>query len=140
MSKLPNESSIEGLLNSSIEKIKTLMDSNTVIGNPVLSPSGSIIIPVSKITVGFVAGGGEYSDLSERRVANHYPMAGGTSGGMSVCPIGFLIETNTNVKYIDIENKSAYQSVLKIFNLITDTLKSEGKEKKWKISYMFWYV
>lgn len=130
MSKFPRESSVEGLLDSSIEKIKTLMDSNTVIGNPVLSPSGSIIIPVSKITVGFVAGGGEYSDLSERRVANHYPMAGGTTGGMSVCPIGFLIETSTDVKYVDIENKSAYQTVLKLFNMITDTLKNEGKENE----------
>lgn len=132
MNKFPHESSVESLLDSSIEKIKTLMDSNTVIGNPVLSPSGSIIIPVSKITVGFFAGGGEYSDLSERRVANHYPMAGGTSGGMSVCPIGFLIETESDVKYIDIENKSAYQSVLKLFNLITDTLKNEGKDKNEK--------
>ena len=132
MSKFPRESSVEGLLDSSIEKIKTLMDSNTIIGDPVLSPSGSIIIPVSKITVGFVSGGGEYSDLSERRVANHYPMAGMTSGGMSVCPIGFLIETATDVKYVDIENKSAYQSVLKIFNLITETLKTETEKKNEK--------
>lgn len=132
MSKFPRESSIEGLLDSSIEKIKTLMDADTVIGNPVLSPSGSIIIPVSKITVGFVAGGGEYSDLSERRVANHYPMAGGTGGGMSVCPIGFLIETETDVKYIDIENKSAYQSVLKVFNMVVDTLKKETEKKNEK--------
>lgn len=101
------------------------MDANTIVGDPVLSPSGSVIIPISKITVGFVAGGGEYSDLSERRVANHYPMAGGTSGGMTVCPIGFLVETDNTVKYIDIENKSAYQAVLKIFNAVAEKIQGE---------------
>jgi sporulation protein YtfJ len=112
-------------LDSSIEKIKTLMDSNTVVGQPVVSPNGTIIIPICRITVGFVAGGGEYSDLSERRVANHYPMAGGTSGGMSVNPIGFLVESAGDVKYIDIENKSAYQSILNLFNAITEKIKQE---------------
>ncbi len=121
---------MEQLLDTSIQKIKTLMDSNTVVGEPVLSSSGTIIIPISKITVGFVAGGGEYSDLSERRVANHYPMAGGTTGGMSVCPIGFLVEINGEIKYIDIENKNAYQTVLKLFNTIIDKLKEEEDNGK----------
>lgn len=132
MSRFSKESSVEGLLNSSIDKIKTLMDSNTVIGDPVMSPSGSIIIPVSKITLGFVAGGGEYSDLSERRVANHFPMAGGEASGMTVSPIGFLIETKTEVKYVDIENKSAYQSVLKIVNLVLEKLKKDTDKKSEK--------
>lgn len=125
-----DSSSVEQLLDTSIQKIKTLMDSNTVVGEPVLSSSGTIIIPISKITVGFVAGGGEYSDLSERRVANHYPMAGGTTGGMSVCPIGFLVEINGEIKYIDIENKNAYQTVLKLFNTIIDKLKEEEDNGK----------
>lgn len=122
-----DSSSVEKLLDTSIQKIKTLMDSNTVVGEPVFSPSGTIIIPISKITVGFIAGGGEYSDLSERRVANHYPMAGGTSGGMSVSPIGFLVETNGEIKYIDIENKTTYETVLRLFNTIIDKVK-EGQD------------
>jgi sporulation protein YtfJ len=118
---------VEKLLDTSIQKIKTLMDSNTIIGDTVISPSGLIIIPISKITVGFITGGGEYSDLSERRVANHYPMAGGSSGGMSVTPIGFLVETENEVKYIDIENKNTYQTILKLFNSLAEKISGEGE-------------
>lgn len=106
------------------------MDAGAVVGQPVFSPSGTVIIPISKISVGFVAGGGEYSDLSERRVGNHYPMAGGTTGGMSVTPIGFLVETTNEVKYIDIENKTAYQTVLKVFNAVMDKLNTMGEENE----------
>lgn len=86
-------SSIENLLDGTIERIRTLVDANTIgIGEPVVSPSGSIIIPISKVAVGFVVGGGEYSDLSNRRVANHFPMAGGSGGGMSVSPVDFWLK------------------------------------------------
>lgn len=117
-----NKSSIESLLDGTIERIRTLIDANTIVGEPVISPSGSVIIPISKVAVGFVVGGGEYSDLSARRVAKHYPMAGGSGGGMSVSPVGFLVETDGKFKYVDIENKSAYQTLLNAVNAVLNKL------------------
>ena len=76
-----NTSNINNLIDESISNIKSLMETNTIIGDPVIAPDGTIIIPISKVSVGFIVGGGEYSDKSSRRVAKHYPMAGGSGGG-----------------------------------------------------------
>ena len=78
------------------------------------------------MTVGFVVGGGEYADLSSRRVANHFPMSGGSSGGMSVSPVGFLIlQSNGEVDFVNVENKSLYQTVLNMFNSLLSKIEKE---------------
>ena len=107
---------ISELIQNSMDKIKSIVDSSTVIGEKLETSDGTIIIPISKVTVGYVVGGGEYADLSSRRVANHFPLAGGSSGGMSVTPVGFLVETKGEVSFINVENKSLYQSILNVFN------------------------
>lgn len=120
--------SINGLIDKAMEKIKTIVDSSTVIGEKVETPDGSVIIPISKVTVGYVVGGGEYADLSARRVANHFPMAGGSSGGMSVTPVGFLIESKGEVKFVNVENKSLYQTVLNMFNTLLSKVEEKAEE------------
>jgi len=124
---------IENLIENAMGKIKTIIDSSTIIGDKVETSDGTVIIPISKVTVGYVVGGGEYADLSSRRVANHFPMAGGSSGGMSVVPVGFLIETEGEIKFINVENKSLYQTVLNMFNTIISKMdkkkESQGENK-----------
>ncbi len=120
--------SINGLIDKAMEKIKTIVDTSTVIGEKVETPDGSVIIPISKVTVGYVVGGGEYADLSARRVANHFPMAGGSSGGMSVTPVGFLIESKGEVKFVNVENKSLYQTVLNMFNTLLSKVEEKSEE------------
>lgn len=121
------EDSIYNLIDGAMEKIKTIVDSSTVIGEKVITEDGTIIIPISRVSVGYVVGGGEYADLSARRVANHFPMAGGSSGGMSVSPVGFLIESKGEVKFVNVENKSLYQTVLNLFNMLIEKLDDEKK-------------
>lgn len=121
---------INGLIDSAMEKIKTIVDSSTIIGEKVETEDGTTILPISKVTVGYVVGGGEYADLSARRVANHFPMAGGSSGGMSVTPVGFLIVGNGEVKFINVENKSLYQTVLNMFNALLNKLNEEQTVKE----------
>lgn len=120
---------INGLVDSAMDKIKTIVDSSTVIGEKVTTEDGTTIIPISRVTVGYVVGGGEYADLSARRVANHFPMAGGSSGGMSVSPVGFLIISDGSVRFINVENKSLYQTVLNMFNLLMSKIEAKDKEK-----------
>lgn len=107
---------IQNLIDSAMDKIKTIVDSSTVIGEKVETSDGTTILPISRVSVGYVVGGGEYADLSSRRVANHFPMAGGSSGGMSLSPVGFLIVTEGDVKFVNVENKSLYQTILNLFN------------------------
>ena len=118
MKYFSSSDNIQSLIESAMDKLKGVIDSSTVIGDKVETSDGTTIIPVSKVTVGYVVGGGEYADLSSLRVANHFPMAGGSSGGMSLSPVGFLIVNDEGVKFINVENKSLYQTILNLFNSI----------------------
>ncbi len=121
---------ITNLIDGAMDKLKGIIDTSTVIGERVETPDGTVIIPISKVSVGYVVGGGEYADLSSRRVANHFPMAGGSSGGMSVTPVGFLIETQGDVKFINVENKSLYQTVLNMFNAFLSKVSEEEENNE----------
>ncbi len=116
---------INNLIDNAMDKIKTIVDSSTVIGDKVETPDGTVIIPISKVSVGYVVGGGEYADLSSRRVANHFPMAGGSSGGMSVTPVGFLIESKGEINFVNVENKTVYQTILNMFNSLLAKMEKE---------------
>lgn len=128
--KFEEDKSISSLIDSAMEKIKTIVDSSTVIGQPVVTENGKTIIPISKVSVGYVVGGGEYADLSARRVAKHFPMAGGSSGGMSVSPVGFLVESDGQISFINVENKTLYQTVLNLFNSLLNKMNKSEKETK----------
>lgn len=124
-----NSTSINDLISNAMDKIKTIVDSSTIVGESIETPDGTTIIPISKVTVGFVVGGGEYADLSSRRVANHFPMSGGSSGGMSVSPVGFLIIREEGiVEFVNVENKSLYQTILNMFNSLLSKIEKEQKE------------
>ncbi|MBP3431392.1 MAG: hypothetical protein J6K39_00855 [Clostridia bacterium] len=126
-----NSTSINDMISSVMDKIKTIADSSTIVGESIKTPDGTTIIPISKVTVGFVVGGGEYADLSSRRVANHFPMSGGSSGGMSVTPVGFLILTlDGDVHFVNVENKSLYQTVLNMFNSLLAKMEKEQQKKE----------
>lgn len=119
---------LNDMIGQAMEKIKTIVDSSTVVGDKVETDDGTTIIPISKVSVGYVVGGGEYADLSARRVANHFPMAGGSSGGMSVSPVGFLIIYQGSVEFINVENKSLYQTVLNMFNALMEKIEKDKGE------------
>lgn len=119
---------LNDMIGQAMEKIKTIVDSSTVVGDKVETDDGTTIIPISKVSVGYVVGGGEYADLSARRVANHFPMAGGSSGGMSVSPVGFLIIYQGSVEFINVENKSLYQIVLNMFNALMEKIEKDKGE------------
>ena len=108
-----NNTKIEDLVDASLDKIKSMIDVNCVIGNPITLPDDSTIIPISKVSVGFVSGGGEYSDLGARRGKPEFPMAGGTGGGFSVSPMGFFVIDKKSFKLIRADKSSAYRGLIK---------------------------
>lgn len=118
---------ITNLIDEAMQKIKTIVDSSTVVGEKLETTDGTVIIPISRVSVGYVVGGGQYADLSARRVANNYPMAGGSSGGMSVSPVGFLVESEGKVEFVNVENKSLYQTVLNMFNTLLEKVNEKEK-------------
>ena len=128
---MDSEHPIEGLMVTAMNSIQDMIDVNTIIGEPIETSNNIIIIPISKVTVGYVVGGGEYADLSSRRVANNYPMAGGSSGGMSLTPVGFLVLTaDGEVKFVNVENKSLYQTMVNLFNSLISKMEKDENDIK----------
>ena len=131
MKSFNKQSSVGDLIENAFDKIKTIVDTGTIVGEKLETSDGTVIIPISKVSVGYVVGGGEYADLSARRVANHYPLSGGSGGGMSVTPVGFLIEAEGKVTFVNVENKDLYQTVLNMFNaFLTEKQKKEKQNEK----------
>lgn len=107
-------------MEQALTKIKQAIDVNTIIGNPIALPDGTIIIPITKVTVGFVAGGGEYSqNIPPKNEQKQYPFAGGSTAGFSVNPVGFLVGNGKDVKLITMENKNTFDDILKIVENLT---------------------
>jgi len=94
-----SEHPINSLLDTSLKKIKELIDVNTIIGDPITTPDGTTIIPVSKVSYGFASGG---SDLPTKK-ENRDCFGGGSGAGVTIQPIGFLSIIKGNVKFIPIE-------------------------------------
>jgi len=90
-----SEHAINGFIGVSMEKIRSMVDADTMIGNPILCGDGTTVIPVSKISVGFVSGG---SDLPTRTNKEYF--AGGAGAGMSVSPMGFLVVKDGEIRLI----------------------------------------
>lgn len=125
-----NNKSIENLIDGTMRNLHTLIEANTIVGEPVAMPDGTTIIPISKVSVGYVVGGGEYADISRRKKVENYPLAGGSGGGVTISPVGFLINTKSGIRYIDIENKTAYQTVLNLLNKIAEKFTEDKKSEK----------
>ena len=104
---------VKKLIDSSLENIRNMVDVNSVIGEPVTLPDGSVLVPVSKVSVGFVSGGGEYTDLNSKRNQDEFPMAGGTGGGYSVSPIGFFVLKDNKFKMVHADKSNAYLELIK---------------------------
>ncbi len=116
-------------MDNAFARLKGLINADTVIGNAVTTTDGVSIIPISKVTVGFLTGGGEYADMS-RENYSEYPFAGGSGAGISVSPVGFLVCDGSGVKLVGIDDKSAYDKLMSLIpDVISSFTKKADKEK-----------
>ena len=103
---------IEEVMTSAMKNLKSLVDVDIVVGNTIFA-DGLSIVPLTKVTLGFVSGGGEYySELKEIKKGAEYPFTGGSGGGLSLQPIGFLVIKNKQVELIKIDSKSAVEKLI----------------------------
>ena len=93
---------IESLMTTTMESIRDMIDVNTVIGEPVITADGTTIIPLSRVSFGFVAGGGEYAvkEAKQGQSERELPFGGGTGAGVTVQPMGFLAVADGQVKLL----------------------------------------
>ncbi|MBR7186287.1 MAG: sporulation protein YtfJ [Clostridia bacterium] len=84
------------------EQLVKLVDVNTVIGNPVFSASGAQIIPFTKVTMGYLSGGGEYGEVKAVKEDETFPFAGGAGTVVNIKPIGFLIDDGNECRVVKV--------------------------------------
>ncbi|WP_018662483.1 GerW family sporulation protein [Heyndrickxia acidiproducens] len=101
---------IEGLMTAAMENLKEMIDVNTIIGDPVETPDGSVILTVSKVGFGFAAGGSQFnakggSGGSDSQSAN-LPFGGGSGGGVSITPIAFLVVSPKGIKMLHLDQNT----------------------------------
>lgn len=119
-----NKNPVESIMAEAMSKLKSVIDVNTVVGNPITTFDGTTIIPISKVSAGFIAGGGEYNQSKDMKKNKDldFPFAGGSGTGFSISPVGFLIQTANGIKLVSIDDKSAYENMLEIVKNITEKI------------------
>lgn len=96
------EKPVQELMASALEKMRDLVDSNTVIGSPIYTQDGTTILPVSKITFGFVSGGTDFASKTQKDL-----FGGAASSGASITPVGFLVIKEGSVKLMQLAEGGA---------------------------------
>ena len=120
---MANENKLQEIIAASLENIRSMVDANTVIGNPINTPQGTTIIPVSKVSLGFASGGLDYAGKSEEAVRARLQNFGGGGGtGLSVVPVGFLVcDKDGDVEFINVSSKGKPDPVDQIADLVERT-------------------
>ena len=105
---------IESLMKTAMESIQQSVDVNTIVGDAVESPDGSVIIPISRVSCGFAAGGSEFTPPEDNKEnANTggtpgqdpaLPFGGGAGAGVSVQPVAFLVVGNGTIRLLPVDS------------------------------------
>ncbi|ANX13207.1 sporulation protein YtfJ [Fictibacillus arsenicus] len=143
-----SEHPIQGLMKTAMENLKEMIDVNTIIGDPVETPDGSVILTVSKVGFGFAAGGSEFGNQQESQQSSQgsqgsqqgssngskeMPFGGGSGGGVSITPIAFLVVSNTGIKTIHLDNSThLYERILDLAPGVIDKLQHLMNKNKQK--------
>ncbi len=124
-----SEHPIEGLLGVSMEKIRDMIDVNTIIGEPITTPQGTVIIPVSKVSFGFGSGGSDFPSK-----ANQELFGGASGAGVTILPLAFLVVSGTEVNLLEL-NESAnaperiFEAAPEVLGKIMDLFRKKKKEE-----------
>lgn len=141
-----SEHPIEGLMETAMNSIKDMIDVNTIIGDPIETTNGMVIIPISKVCFGFAAGGSEFKGETideykkkdkEEEVQYRLPFGGGSGAGISINPVAFVIVLKDSIKVLPINHSSAVDKLMDYVpdlmekaNMIVDKTIDKSSEKK----------
>ena len=112
---MDRNNSIQELMAGTLGKMRELVDSNTVIGTPITTEAGTTIIPVSKITFGFVSGGTDFATEKQKEL-----FGGAASSGASITPVGFLVINGTTVKFMQVAEGS--RTIDRLINMMPEVI------------------
>lgn len=114
------EHPIQGLMDTAMSNIKSMVDVNTIVGEPVTTPDGTVIIPISTVSFGFGAGGTQFAAKQDTVTPDNPMFGGGCGGGANVKPIAFLVVGGGNVRLLPISNRTT--PVDKIIDMVPEVV------------------
>lgn len=126
------EHPINGLMETAMQSIKDMVDVNTIIGEAVESRDGTIIIPISKVSFGFGAGGSDFGPKkSDSKENENIAFGGGSGGGATIEPVAFMVVGNEQIKLMPIEkNTSPVEDIIESVPVLVDKVIKAVKKKK----------
>lgn len=116
-----SEHPIEGLMTTAMNSIKDMIDVNTIIGEPIETSNNIVIIPISKVSFGFAAGGSEFKGETideykkvekEEQIQYRLPFGGGSGAGVTINPVAFLVIQSNNIKLMPVSYSSSLDRLL----------------------------
>ena len=131
---------IESLMITSMTSIESMVDVNTIIGESIVAPDGSVIIPLSKVCFGFAAGGSEFNTNKIGKFSENtkLPFGGGSGAGVHISPVGFLVMKDGNARVLNVNGINVIDRAVdmipdlinKIDGIINKKMDKEAKEKE----------
>lgn len=133
---------IEGLMSETMEQLKHLIDVKTIIGEPIQAADGSTIIPISKVSFGFVSGGSEFpeqgktdqdqdQDHQQQQEESTLPFGGASGGGVSITPIAFLVSHKQGHEIIHLQDRTyLYDKLIEVAPQAVEKIKDMLSERK----------
>gem|GEM_PF-429878 len=110
---------IQGLMQTAMQSLQGMVDVNTVVGDAVETKDGTVIVPVSQVSFGFAAGGGEYGVARRSGTDAAIPFGGGSGAGVSVRPVGFLVVHQGSVRLLPVDQRASLE---RLFDLAPELL------------------
>lgn len=112
---------IEELMRTTMENIRSMVDVNVIVGDPVETPDGNVIIPISRIIFGFAAGGGDF-EVTEKNgeekknggEEKKFPFGGGSGAGVSLQPVAFLVVGGGQVRLLPVDDKALIGRIIEM--------------------------
>ncbi len=114
---------IQGLMRTAMASLQAMVDVNTVVGDAVETRDGTVIVPVSQVSFGFAAGGGEYGGPTRRGAdQEQLPFGGGSGAGVSVRPVGFLVVQQGSVRLLPVDQRASLERLLDLAPEVLDRM------------------
>lgn len=118
MDKIENKNPIGELMQTTMDNVKNILKVDTVVGDPIYTPDGITLVPISQISVGFGGGGVEFTS---KKATEERPYGGGNATGVKIDPIGFLVIKEGTVRMINI-TPPASTTVDRIIDLVPQVM------------------
>ena len=137
------EHPIEGLMLTAMNSIKDMIDVNTIIGDPIQASNNIVVIPISKVSFGFAAGGSEFNGEAldsyqkqdkDEQARYRLPFGGGSGAGVSLSPVAFLVIQNNVVKLLPVDHTTSLDKILDyvpdLFEKLSGMINKNMQDKK----------